>query len=254
MPKKNINKNYFIIVSKFIIISSSMALIIWMSVLWENSKKPFYESSIIVNGASAINDTTYLSYINQMTGQRVNDLSKKRLINALVTHPFVHVARVSNRYPSKLIIDIKERKPFALLNKDPMVILDQNCYVLPDINNLEKYDIPVLSKFNKDNKLYPHGEKSLSIKVQNTISWLSSLYDKYPNFYYDISEILLENGDEIVIILNENPTKIFLGNSNTLKKIAILKKFEETIFNSKKITDYAYLDIRYNNQVIAKEF
>ncbi|MBT5734220.1 hypothetical protein HOI27_05405, partial [bacterium] len=77
---------------------------------------------------------------------------------------------------------------------------------------------------------------------------------KYPKFYYDISEILLENGDEIVIILNESPTKIFLGNANTLKKIAILKKFEETILNTKKITDYAYLDIRYNNQVIAKEF
>ena len=253
MHKKNTNKNYFIILSKFIIISSSMALIIWMSISWEKAKKPFYNSSIIVNGASAINDTSYLSYINQMTGQRVNDLSKKQLINALVTHPFVHVARVSNRYPSKLIIDIKERKPFALINKDPMVILDQNCYVLP-VNNLEKYDIPVLSKFNKDDKLYPHGEKSLSIKVQNTISWLSSLNDKYPKFYYDISEILLENGDEIVIILNENPTKIFLGNSNTLEKIAILKKFEKTILNTKKITDYAYLDIRYNNQVIAKEF
>ncbi|MBT3664311.1 FtsQ-type POTRA domain-containing protein, partial [bacterium] len=161
--------------SKFIIISSSMAFIIWMSISWEKSKKPFYNSSIIVNGANAINDTTYLSYINQMTGQKVNDLSKKRLINALVTHPFVHVARISNRYPSKLIIDIKERKPFALINKDPMVILDQNCYVLP-VNNLGKYDIPVLSKFNKDDTLYPHGEKSLSIKVQNTISWLSSLH------------------------------------------------------------------------------
>ena len=178
MPKKNKSKNYFMILSKFMITSSMTALIIWMSISWENSKKPFYESSIIVNGASAISGTTYLSYINQMTGQRVTDLSEKRLINALLTHPFVHVARVSNRYPSKLIIDIKERKPFALINKDPMVILDQNCYVLPDVNNLEKYNIPVLSKFNKDDKLYPHGEQSLSIKVQNTISWLSSLHDK----------------------------------------------------------------------------
>jgi cell division septal protein FtsQ len=164
------------------------------------------------------------------------------------------VARASNRYPNKLVIDIQEREPFALLNKDPIVILDQSGYVLPDVKNLEKYDIPVLSKFNDDDKLYPHGEKSLSIKVQKTISWLRSLHDKYPKFYYDISEILLENGDEIVIILNEYPTKIFLGNSNTLQKIEILKKFEETIKNIKKITDYAYLDIRYNNQVVAKEF
>ena len=50
---------------------------------------------------------------------------------------FVQVARASNRYPNKLVIDIKERRPFALLNKDPLVILDKSCYVLSDINNLE---------------------------------------------------------------------------------------------------------------------
>ena len=254
MPKRNKNKNYFMSLFKFMIVTASITFVVWISIFWANSKKSLYESSIIVNGATAINDTSYLSFINEITGQRVTELSEKKIINSLLSHPFVQVARASNRYPNKLVIDIKERRPFALLNKDPMVILDKSCYVLPDINNLEKYDIPILSKFNNDDRLYPHGEKSLSIKVQNTISWLSSLYDKYPKFYYDISEILLENGNEIVIILNENPTKIFLGDSNTLQKIAILKKFEETIQNTKKITDYAYLDIRYNNQIVAKEF
>ena len=51
----------------------------------------------------------------------------------------------------------------------------------------------------------------------------------------------------------EYPTKIFLGKYNTLGKIEILKNFEQTVKETKKITDYAYLDIRYDNQVIAKE-
>ena len=254
MPKRKTNNIYFMNIFKFMIITTSMTFVIWMSISWANSKHSLYEFSIILNGAKVINDTSYLSFINKMTGQRVTELSERKIIKSLLSHPFVHVARASNRYPNKLVIDIQEREPFALLNKDPIVILDQSGYVLPDVKNLEKYDIPVLSKFNNDDKLYPHGEKSLSIKVQKTISWLRSLHDKYPKFYYDISEILLENGDEIVIILNEYPTKIFLGNSNTLQKIEILKKFEETIKNIKKITDYAYLDIRYNNQVVAKEF
>ena len=44
-----------------------------------------------------------------------------------------------------------------------------------------------------------------------------------------------------------------MGDTDTMKKIEILKKFEQTIKETKKITDYAYLDIRYNNQIIAKE-
>lgn len=254
MPKKNKNNNYFMSLFNLILTITSITFVIWIAISWANSKKSFYESSIIINGATAINDTSYLSFISEITGKRVTELSEKKIINSLISHPFVELARASNRYPNKLVIDIKERIPFAIVNKDPMVILDKSCYVLPDVNNLEKYDIPILSKFNDDDRLYPHGEKTSSTKVQNTISWLSSLHDKYPKFYYDISEILLENGNEIVIILNENPTKIFLGDSNTLQKIAILKKFEETIQNTKKITDYAYLDIRYNNQIVAKEF
>ena len=63
----------------------------------------------------------------------------------------------------------------------------------------------------------------------------------------------LENDDEIILILAEYPTKIMLGNENTLYKIELLKRFEETLKKKKGITDYAYLDMRYNNQVIVKE-
>ena len=134
-----------------------------------------------------------------------------------------------------------------------LLIARQQVYLALHANNLDQYDIPILSKFNNDQNLYPEGKKSLSTKVQKTISWLRSLNDKHPTFYSNISEVFLENDNEIVLVLNEHPTKIFLGKNNTLEKIKILKNFEETIKETKKITDYAYLDIRYDNQVIAKE-
>ena len=93
----------------------------------------------------------------------------------------------------------------------------------------------------------------MSVKVQETILWLSSLYEQDPDFYSSISEILLENENEVVLILDEYPTRVLLGNTDTLQKIEILKKFEQTIKETRKITDYAYLDIRYDNQIIAKE-
>ena len=44
-----------------------------------------------------------------------------------------------------------------------------------------------------------------------------------------------------------------LGNNNTHYKIELLKAFQETMENKREITDYAYLDMRYNNQIIVKE-
>ena len=96
-------------------------------------------------------------------------------------------------------------------------------------------------------------KKALSVKINGTIKWLRSLNQKHPDLYHSISEIFLTNNDEINLILAENPTKIMLGNNNTHYKIDLLKEFERTMGTKKEITDFTYLDMRYNNQVVVKE-
>ena len=110
-----------------------------------------------------------------------------------------------------------------------------------------------LSKFNFEPEFYPIGEKALSVKIKETITWLRILNQKHPNLYHEISEIYLTNNDEINLVLAENLTIIMLGNKDTHYKIDLLKAFETTIGIKKEITDFAYLDMRYDNQVIVKE-
>ncbi len=253
MIKKSRNRKSLFGLFNIFLIIASIAIIINFSFSWAKLKNTFIKPEIILSGSIEHDQKSYIAHITKVTGEIANKLSSKKILEALMMHPFVQASRVSYRYPNKIIIELKEREAFAIINKDPLLILDRDCFVLPIDENFNNYDIPILSKFNLDNNLYPIGGKSLSLKVQETIFWLSSLYELYPDFYSSISEVLLENGDEIVLILNEYPTKVLLGDTDTMKKIEILKKFEYTIKETKKITDYAYLDIRYNNQIIAKE-
>ena len=253
MIKKSKNRISLLGILNILLIIASFAIVANFSFSWAKLKNTFTNPEIILSGPIVSNQKNYISHIRKVSGDTITQLSSRQILQTLMSHPFVQASRVSHMYPKKLIIEIKERMAFAMINKDPLVVLDKECFVLPIEDNLKEFDIPILSKFNSDSNLYPIGKKSLSIKVQETISWLKSLYDQDPNFYSNISEILLENEDEIVLILNEYPTKVLLGRNNTMQKIEILKKFEETIKETKKITDYAYLDIRYNNQVIAKE-
>ena len=252
IKKSNNQKNSLDIFIKFVILAF-IPMIVNFSFSWAKLKNTFMEPEIILSGSVEFDQKSYIAHINKVTGEAANKLSSAKILETLMMHPFIQAIRVSYRYPNKILIELKEREAFAIINKDPLVILDRDCFVLPIEDNFNNYDIPILSKFNSDNNLYPIGEKSLSVKVQETIFWLSSLYELDPDFYSSISEVLLENGDEIVLILNEYPTKVLLGDTDTMKKIEILKKFEHTIKETKKITDYAYLDIRYNNQIIAKE-
>ena len=177
------------------------------------------------------------------------------ILDKIYEHPFIKGARVSYRYPDKIIFEISERIPFARVNNGPdqMIMLDEQCFVIPNIEQVKNYSIPTLSKFNSDPELYPIGKQALSVKIKDTINWLKSLSQKHPDLYQSISEIFLTNNDEINLILAENPTKIMLGIIDTHYKIDLLKAFEKTMENKKEITDFAYLDMRYNNQVVVKE-
>ena len=253
MIKKSKNRKSLLGIFNTFLIIAFIGILVNFSLYWAKLKNTFIEPEIILSGSIEYDQKSYIAHITKVTGEIANQLPSNKILEALMMHPFVQASRVSYRYPNKILIELKEREAFAIINKNPMVILDRDCFVLPIDDNFNNYDIPILSKFNSDDNLYPIGEKSLSVKVQEAILWLSSLYDQDPDFYSSISEVLLENGNEIVLILNEYPTKVLLGDTDTLQKIEILKKFEQTIKETKKITDYAYLDIRYNNQIIAKE-
>ena len=230
----------------------AIVFVIWFSIFWAENKATLKNPDITINGASVLREGNYIDYLKNLNFDS-NKLESELILESLYDHPYISAARISHRYPNTIIIDISERLPFAMLNKDPMVILDRECYVLPNIENINDYNIPILSKYNVAPELYPLGKQSLSVKIKNTISWLKTLNTKYPEIYSEISEITLASGDEIILILEKNPTKIMLGNNNTFHKLEILKNFKNTLNNKKEITDYSYLDMRYNNQIIAKE-
>ena len=82
---------------------------------------------------------------------------------------------------------------------------------------------------------------------------ITRILDYYPALYSNISEVTLNANDEYVIILAQYPTKVILGNTNVWTKIQILVKFEHSLRKKRQLSDYKYLDLRYDNQVIAKE-
>ena len=229
-----------------------LCLIFWTSVWWSTKKQVFNSPTIVFNGAKIFNNKHYFEFVHNKStdNKKVNIAQYKKI---LLEHPFIEVFRTSNRYPDQIIIDIKEREPFAIVNKDPLVFLDKNCYVMPYTENSKHFNVPILSKFNTAPELYPEGKKTLSIKVVDTISWLKLLHKNYPKLYKEISEITLSNEDEINLILDNQAMKVMLGNKDTLEKLKILQRFKELVIEKNKITDIAYLDIRYKNQIIVKE-
>ena len=249
MKSKSNNKN----VNLVIILTSCLFLltIIKVSSWWSEFNNNLLLKNIAISNTSIIDKKEYHGLVDQFIGYSLDEISIGNISKILEEHPFVKASRVSKWYPSTVKIELIEREPIAILNITPVVLLDEDGFVLPNKKSKRNFNLPILNKFNPDSVLYPHGDKVLSINVADCIQWLNRIKIEYPSFYENISEMKMTSDNDINIILSDYPTNIYLGRNDIWSRIKILKKFETELI-PKKLSDFSYLDMRYNNQVIAK--
>ena len=228
-----------------------LLVLIKISSWWSELNENLVLKHIIISNTSMIDNKEYHKLVDQFLGYSLDELIIGDISQILEEHPYVKASRVSKWFPSTIRIELIERKPIAILNIPPIVLLDKDGFVLPNKQSKTNFNLPILNKFNPDSVLYPYGDKVLSINVENCIYWLGKIKMEYPTFYEDISEMKMTSDNDINIILSEYPTNIYLGKNDIWSKINILKKFENELY-PKKLSDFSYLDMRYNNQVIAK--
>ena len=229
----------------------SLVTLVKVSSWWSVKCNNLVLENISISNTKIIESEEFHDLVNGFIGNSLEDISIDSISKIIEEHPYVEAARVSKWYPSKIKIEILERKPIAMLNTSPMILLDKYGFVIPTKKSKISFNLPILNNFNSNLDLYPYGHKALSENVVNCIEWLNRIKTEYPSLYEDISEMKMTSGNDINIILTEYPTHIFLGKNHIWTKIEILKKFETELL-PKKLSDFSYLDMRYDNQVIAK--
>ena len=229
----------------YLLFLSGISLLVIASFWWEGLDTEL-KIDITFSETNILSTNVYERLLDDSTKK----LNLNEITEIIENHPYVKVARVSRHYPSKLIVEIIERTPIAILNKNPMIFLDEESFVLPEMGNLNDYNLPILSNFNNDSGLYPHGKQALSTKVIECASIIKQLKNRYKNLYDNLSELKITSDNEIELILSNHPTHIYLGNENIYNRIYILKEFENKL-KPNSISNFNYLDFRYENQIIA---
>jgi hypothetical protein len=77
--------------------------------------------------------------------------------------------------------------------------------------------------------------------------------DNFSNIYDKISEFVFNEDSEYEAILKNGKTRIMLGTSKLSTKMKYLNSFQESFDGEREITDYKYIDLRFNNQIIVRD-
>ena len=252
MKIKNNNVSAIIILS---LANGLFILLIWSSFKWVSFSQNVNITSIIITGNELIPVEEYRKLVDYLTGTSTFTIDLRKISTILEKHSHVSSARVSRMFPNGLLIEITERQPIAMVNASPPMLLDRHGILFPLRGTFSDYTIPILSHFVATENSYYKINKNQSKTMTSAKIILHFLADEYPRLFENISKLRLNNQDDFEIILLEQPTKVVLGKNQLIKKINVLMKFKNQLqlFN-KNITDYKKLDLRYERQIVAREW
>ena len=252
MKKKKYNIPLFII---FPLVSGLFILLIWSSFKWASFSKNIKISSIKITGNELVPVEEYRNLIESFNGASTFSVDLRKISSILENCSHVKSARVSHTFPNGLLVEINERKPIAMVNATPPLFLDRQGFLFPLRGSFSDYSLPVLSHFLATENSYHNINKNHSKSMIAAKQILHFLADKHPPLFDNISELRLNHQEDFEIILIEQPTKVILGKNQLAKKLSVLMKFIEQLqLHRKNITDYKKLDLRFDNQVVAREW
>jgi len=178
-------------------------------------------------------------------------LKEKRLGNILLAdithlqqtikeHKWVKDAYIRKIFPASLRIDIKERKPVAILKKENYYLIDENGNLLEKIYSTENLGLPLL--IDADN-FQKNGEEKLKL------AW-KCLKSSSPAEKEKIKALDLSYYGWVTLYLKDKKTRLILGYNDFAQK---LKYFHELYENLEaRFGPLEYVDLRFQDRLYIK--
>jgi len=214
----------------------------------------FSLDTAVIHGNNLVADSHIIKTGNIHKKMDILSTDCSAIRNNLETHPYVKAAIVSKRYPNKMEIFIKERTPIAYLNAGKLFLIDQEGVVLPIPESVITNQLPVITISSDTSYNAIAGEKLNTLEIKNITQLVIDTYSLSRPLFNTISEIQYEvSSGELIVYNKDSANPIYFGKDEFNKKMIILSKFQRKLTNKKRLSDYKYIDLRFNQQIIVRE-
>ena len=133
---------------------------------------------------------------------------------------------------------------FLITIENENFLMDKNGILLPaDDSSISFFPVPIITISNEI-------ENAGKI-TRDIIGVFQFLLDDYPFFYDNLSEVIV--GEEKWTFYSDSKTRVFINFENIFNQLNILKNFEKTVYPSRRLSDYSYIDLRIKKQIVVKE-
>ena len=151
---------------------------------------PYFQiRETVVHGCREVTEQEVLTLASLQPHQNLFSVRTEKLAHQIEKNPWIKKAYVGRELPNRLIMEIRERVPLALVEKkQSLYIVDREGVIFKSLGKDDSLDLPVLTGYEKN------GTKQITL-MKKSLELLTYLSDtkQAPIAYRNLSEVHLDD-------------------------------------------------------------
>ena len=173
----------------------------WM---WVKSHPYFVLGTVQVEGNLRIADADILHLADVQPGESMWDVSPNLVRTRLNAHPWIHRAMVRRDGPGRIVIEVRERKPIAIVRFGQLHYVDRRGHVLGELGAEDSRNLPMITGLEGDLRR-AYAPVALP-RVAQLLRWCERR-----GSIDELSEIHVDREDGVTMYPLENDVAVHLG-------------------------------------------
>jgi cell division protein FtsQ len=169
----------------------------------------------------------------------------------VMSHYYIKNAVVERNLPNSINIEIVERVPIAMILLSEPLYLDEDGVVLPKSISRKMYDLPMISGI-AESESFILGSAITKPDEIEALQLLAAFRSVNRPLYYNISEVHVRNGGDMVLYSAEGGVPIIFGRGELPQKLSRLETFWNDIVRTRGVQYLHYVDLRYQDQIVVR--
>jgi len=201
--------------------------------------------AVKIKGNQFVTDTQIQKQLKPFMEETFFSINLDELQSEISSLDFIECVQLSRILPNIVMVQVIERKPILLITlENKIFLMERNGLLLPAQGKaINFYPVPIINI--SENTIRTD---DLTDQIAEVFKYLLT---DYPLFYDNLSEVII--GDGKWTFYSDSKTRIFTTSDNLKSQLNVLKYFEQTVYPSRRLDDYSYIDLRVAEQVVVKE-
>ena len=171
---------------------------------WVRTHPYFSLEQVVFEGNRRLTNHELSVWAEIEVGASIWDIDGGRVARRLRSHPWVRHATVRAEFPQRLVVEISERKPFAMVRLDDLYYVDRHGHLLTKLTATDDHDFPIITGMEEQAKRFL--TPVLLPRAAHLIRWCERT-----ECFEKLAEVHVDSRHGVTVFPHDTPVALILG-------------------------------------------